>query len=478
MFDSLAEKLQEAFQRLRKSGTLKEEDVDAAMREVRLALLEADVNFRVVKDFVATVKERAVGGDILAGLNPGQQVVKIVHEEMVNLLGGDENEGAKLQYSDRSPSVIMLCGLQGAGKTTLAAKLSVYLRKQNKNPLLAACDVQRPAAIQQLQVVGQQAGTPVFTLPGADPVQIARAAVEHAKQNGNNVVILDTAGRLQIDDALMDELKAMSAATQPSDILLVLDAMTGQEAVNVARDFNDALDVGGFVLTKIDGDTRGGAAISIRAVVGKPIKFVGVGEKLDALELFHPDRMAGRILGMGDVLTLIEKAQVALDEKQAEQMEKKLRAGKFDFEDFLSQMQQIRRLGPLDQLLKLVPGMGGMMKDLPPIDEKQLGRVEAIIRSMTKQERRTPDILNGPRRKRIALGSGTTVQEVNKLVQQYDQMRQMMKGLAGGKFPRMPSGGGVPGRMPPAALASMTKKQKKGKGGGGNNRFRMPFGRN
>jgi len=476
MFDSLAEKLQEAFQKLRRSGTLREEDVDAALREVRLALLEADVNFRVVKDFVARVKERAIGGDILAGLNPAQQVIKIVHEELIEVLGGDEPQGAKLAFAPRPPSIVMLCGLQGAGKTTLAGKLAVYLRKQNKNPVLAACDLQRPAAITQLQVVGEQAKTPVFTLPGApDPVRVAQEAVEYAKTNLHDVLILDTAGRLQIDAALMDELKAMKAATQPAEILLVLDAMTGQEAVNVAREFNDALDVGGFVLTKIDGDTRGGAAISIRAVVGKPIKLVGVGEKLDALEPFHPDRMAGRILGMGDVLTLIEKAQVALDEKQAEAMEKKLRAGKFDFEDFLSQMQQIKRLGPLDQILKMLPGMGAAMKDMPAIDPKQLAHVEAIIQSMTRQERRNPDLLNGSRRKRIAVGSGTTVQEVNKLVSQYEQMRQMMRGLASGKMPGMPGmGGGGPGRLAPAALAS---KKKKGKGGGGNNRFRLPFGR-
>ncbi len=468
MFESLSDKLQAAFKRLRGSGTLKEEDVTAALREIRLALLEADVNFKVVKDFVARVRERAVGENILDGLNPAQQVVKVVHDEMVNLLGGEDAAATPLQLAPRPPSVIMLCGLQGAGKTTLAAKLAMHLRKQGRSPVLAACDVQRPAAIKQLQVVGEQVKTPVFTLGVADPVRIAREAVAWAKANNGDTVILDTAGRLHIDEALMDELKNIREATQPSEILLVLDAMTGQDAVNVARDFDEALSVGGFVLTKIDGDARGGAAISIRSVVGKPIKFVGIGEKLDALEVFHPDRMAGRILGMGDVLTLIEKAEAALDEKKAVEMEKKLRAGKFDFEDYLDQMEQMKRLGPLDQILKMIPGLGNKLQDIDlDQNQKQLAHFEAIVRSMTKQERRDPALLNGSRRRRIALGSGTTVQEVNKVLNQFDQMRQMMRGMASGKMPGMaPMPGHGPGK---------SKKNKKGKGGG--NRFRMPFGR-
>ena len=473
MFESLSEKLQGVFKRLRGHGTLSEADVDAALREVRLALLEADANFKVVRTFVARVKERAVGEHILEGLNPAQQVVKIVHEELITLLGGEEQQAARLDLAPRPPSVILLCGLQGAGKTTLAAKLAVHLRKQGRNPVLAACDVQRPAAVKQLQVVGEQAKTPVFTLP-ADPVRIAREAVEWARANGGDVVILDTAGRLHIDADLMQELQAIRAATQPSDTLLVLDAMTGQDAVNVARDFEEALGVGGFVLTKIDGDARGGAAISIRSVVGKPIKFVGTGEKLDALEVFHPDRMASRILGMGDVLTLIERAEAALDEKKALEMERKLRAGKFDFEDYLEQIQQMRRLGPLDQILGMIPGFGAnkALQNLD-VDEKQIAHIEAIIRSMTRQERHDPAILNGSRRRRIAQGSGTTVQEVNRLVNQYEQMRQMMRGLSSGNLPGMaaPGAAGLPGHG-----RGKHKKNKKGKGGGGG-RFGLPFGR-
>jgi signal recognition particle subunit SRP54 len=487
MFESLSEKLQAAFKRLRGHGTLSEEDVNTALREVRLALLEADVNFKVVKDFVARVKERAIGEHILEGLNPAQQVVKVVHEEMIRLLGGGDGEdggaaaAGRLVFVPKSPSVLMLCGLQGAGKTTLAGKLAAHLRKQGRNPILAACDVQRPAAIKQLQVVGEQVKTPVFTLGGsADPVRIAREAVAWAQANGADTVILDTAGRLHVDEALMDELKRVRAATEPSDILLVLDAMTGQDAVNVARDFDEALDVGGFVLTKVDGDARGGAAISIRSVVGKPIKFVGVGEKLDALEIFYPDRMASRILGMGDVLTLIEKAEAALDEKQALELEKKLQAGKFDFEDFLAQMQQMKKLGPLDQILKMLPGVGGQIRDADLAEgEKEMARFEAIICSMTRQERRDPSLLNGSRRKRIALGSGTTVQEVNKVLSRFEQMRGLMKGMANGKMPGMAAMAGHGGRS--GGGARTAKKQKKNKGGGGNNsggnRFRFPFGR-
>ena len=474
MFDVLTEKLQAAFQKLRGNAKLTEADVDVALREVRLALLEADVNFRVVKDFVGRIKERAIGDHILDGLNPGQQVIKLVRDEMITLLAGEEvtGEASALVFAPRAPSVIMLCGLQGAGKTTLAGKLALLLRKQGKTPVLAACDVQRPAAIQQLQIVGKQVETPVFTIPGADPVHIARESVVWAKAHFADVVILDTAGRLHVDDALMDELRQVKEATQPSDILLVIDAMTGQDAVNVARQFDESIGVGGFVLTKIDGDTRGGAAISVRAVVGKPIKFVGVGEKMDALEIFYPDRMASRILGMGDVLSLIEKAEAAVDEKTIAEMEKKLRAGKFDFEDFLEQMQQMRKLGPLQQLLELIPGMGGQLKGMDfAAGEKQMAQFEAIVRSMTSQERRRPEVLNGSRRKRIAAGAGVTVQEVNQVLQQFEQMRTLMKGLTSGKLPGM-------GRMAAMSPGAKKKKPKGGGGSSGQNRFRLPFGRN
>jgi signal recognition particle subunit SRP54 len=508
MFEALAEKLQSAFQRLRGNAKLTEADVDTALREVRIALLEADVNFRVVKDFVARVKERAVGELILEGLNPGHQVIKIVHEEMIRLLSGDTKqddeetedeetpetsaltappkgmertsrrvataavEPIPLNLGDKKPSVLMLCGLQGAGKTTLAGKLAKYLQKQGKSVVLAACDVQRPAAVKQLQIVGEQVKTPVFSIPGADPVRIAGDAVTWAKENRADVVILDTAGRLHVDDALMEELRGVRDATRPDDILLVLDAMTGQDAVTVAKEFNDAIGVGGFVLTKVDGDARGGAAISVRAVVGKPIKLIGVGEKMDALEVFYPDRMASRILGMGDVLSLIEKAEEALDEKKAAEMEKKLRTGKFDFEDFLDQMQQMKRLGPLQDLLKLLPGVGTQLKDVDfEAGEKEMGRVEAIVRSMTAAERRNPDLINGSRRKRIAAGSGVTVEQVNQVLKQFEQMRQMMKGIASGKMP------GMGGRMMPMAHPGARKKDKK-KGGGGKSGpgFRL-FGR-
>jgi signal recognition particle subunit SRP54 len=506
MFEQLAEKLQNAFKKLRGNAKLSEADVDAAMREVRLALLEADVNFKVVKEFVAKVKERAVGEEILDGLNPVQQVIKVVHEEMIRLLAGDEEEDdatpveeelnedgtprrrvkpvkvlpTDLVFAPKAPSVLMLCGLQGAGKTTLAGKLAAFLKKQGKTPVLVACDVQRPAAIKQLQIVGEQVKTPVFTIPGADPVRIAREAVDWARANRADVVILDTAGRLHVDDDLMTELQGIKEATQPSDILLVLDAMTGQDAVNVAMEFNDAINVGGFVLTKVDGDARGGAAISVRAVVGKPIKFVGVGEKMNALEVFFPDRMASRIIGMGDVLSLIEKAEAAIDEKTAIEMEKKLKQGKFDFEDFLAQMQQMRRLGPMRDLLAMLPGVGTKLKDVDfDAGEKEMGHFEAIVRSMTKEERRRPELINGARRKRIAAGAGTTVQEVNKVLTNFNQMRDMMKMMASGKMPGMPGGGG---RMPPmpgmngGALAS--RKNKKGKGGGGGGpKFKLPFGR-
>jgi signal recognition particle subunit SRP54 len=477
MFEALAEKLQAAFQKLRGNAKLTEADVDTSLRDVRIALLEADVNFKVVKDFVSRVKERAVGEQILDGLNPAHQVIKFVHEEMVRLLAGGDIENAgeasALVTAPKPPTVIMLCGLQGAGKTTLAGKLAAYLRKQGKTPVLAACDVQRPAAIKQLQIVGEQVKTPVYTVPGADPVQIAREAVAWAKENRVDVVILDTAGRLHVDDALMEELQGIKGATHPDEILLVLDAMTGQDAVNVAKEFDDSIEVTGFVLTKIDGDTRGGAAISVRAVVGKPIKLIGVGEKMDALEAFYADRMASRILGMGDVLSLIEKAEAAIDEKKAAEMEKKLRAGKFDFEDFLDQMQQMRRLGPMENLLKMLPGVGTQLKDVDfAAGEKEMAKFEAIVRSMTRQERRHPETLNGSRRKRIAAGAGVTVQQVNQTVANFEKMRQLMKGLASGNMPGM-------GRMSPMAQHGIAKRKKKG-GGGNNsgNRFRLPFGRN
>jgi signal recognition particle subunit SRP54 len=485
MFEGLAEKLQEAFKKLSRNAKLSEADVDAALREVRIALLEADVNFKVVKEFVAKIKARAVGEQILEGLNPGHQVIKFVHEELVNLLSGDpENPGASsaLTMAAKPPTVIMLCGLQGAGKTTLAGKLANWFRKQGKAVVMAACDIQRPAAIKQLQVVGEQVKTPVYTVPGADPVRIAREAVEWAGSNKADVVILDTAGRLHVDDDLMEELRAIKAATHPDNVLLVLDAMTGQDAVNVANEFNESIGMDGFVLTKIDGDTRGGAAISIRSVVGKPIKFLGVGEKMDAIEVFHPDRLASRILGMGDVLGLIEKAEEAIDEKKAVEMERKLAAGKFDFEDFLEQMQQMRRLGPLEQLLKMLP-LGQMGAQLKEVDfaagEKEMARFEAIVRSMTPKERRHPEIINGSRRKRIAAGAGVSAQQVNQAITNFEQMRQLMRGLASGNFPGMPAlGGGFrPMQQGIAKRKSKDKKPGGGNSGGGNNRFRMPFGR-
>ncbi len=471
MFESLSEKLQGVLGKLTGKGPLTEANVSDALREVRLVLLEADVNFKVVKEFVAKVKERAVGVDVLQGLQPAQQVIKIVDEELTALLGGEQSS---LSFSTRPPTIIMLCGLQGAGKTTHAGKLAAMLRKQGKNPLLVAGDIYRPAAIKQLEVVGAQVKTPVFTLGDkTDPAQIAAEGVDWAERHGHDVVILDTAGRLQIDEALMEELKRVKARTNPDEILLVVDAMTGQEAVNVAQGFNDALDVSGLILTKLDGDARGGAALSIKSVVGKPIKFVGVGEKMDALEVFYPDRMAGRILGMGDVLSLIERAEAALDQKKAAEFEKKLRANKFDFEDYLEQMQQMRRLGPLEQILGMIPGMSAL-KDIQ-IDEKHLAHIEAMIRSMTPPERREPGMINGSRRRRIALGSGRSIQDVNRLLTQFEQMKKMMRGLTGGEpgqmpsFPGMPGmGGGRPGKH---AGSNKANKRKPPPG------FKNPFGR-
>ncbi|MDW8290664.1 MAG: signal recognition particle protein [Armatimonadota bacterium] len=426
MFESLTEKLQKVFRRLSNQGKLTEQDVNDALREVRIALLEADVHFKVVKDFIARVRERAVGQEVLESLTATQQVIKIVHEEMVNLLG-DGAEG--IRFASKPPTVILLCGLQGSGKTTSAAKLALWLRKQGRRPLLVAADVRRPAAVQQLKVLGQNLQIPVFAIDESkDAVRIAHEALQHALLQGHDVVILDTAGRLHIDEEMMEEVRRVKEATQPHETLLVLDAMTGQDAVRVAEEFHRQLEVDGFILTKLDGDTRGGAAISIRAVVGKPIKFVGVGEKPDALDLFHPDRMAGRILGMGDVLTLIEKAQQAFDQKQVEELQRKLRHNQFDLNDFLTQMRQMQQMGPLDQLLKMIPGWGAQLKDVQ-IDPKELKHIEAIILSMTPEERANPHIINASRKRRIARGSGTSVHEVNELLSQFEEMRAMIREL-------------------------------------------------
>ncbi len=432
-FESLSEKMQGAFKKLTGRGKLTENDVKEAMREVRMALLEADVNYAIVKDFVKRVSERAVGSEILQSLTPAQQVIKIVNEELTQLMGG---QNVKLSRSSSVPTIYMMCGLQGAGKTTMCAKIGKMLVKDGKRPLLAACDVYRPAAIRQLQIVGQQAGVEVFEKGQGDPVQIAKEAVEHARYYGKDTVIIDTAGRLHIDEKLMQELRDIKATVNPTEILLVVDAMTGQDAVTVADTFNKELGVDGVILTKLDGDTRGGAAISVKAVTGKPIKFAGVGEKLTDIEPFHPDRMAGRILGMGDVLSLIEKAQDIVDEKAAEQLEKNLRSQRFTLEDYLTQIKQIKKIGSVRDLLKMVPGLGGKLKDVE-IDEdkvaKEQARNEAIILSMTRAERRNPDILNASRRRRIAAGSGTTVQQVNQLIKQYETTRNMMKQVMASK---------------------------------------------
>ena len=428
MFESVSEKLQSVFRRLRGKGALSEQDVNDALREVRLVLLEADVNFRVVKDFIARIRERAVGQEVLQSLSPAQHVVKIVHEELVELLGGEETA---LKFASKPPTVVMLAGLHGSGKTTTAAKLANLMRKQGRKPLLVAADVYRPAAIKQLQVLGDQLGIPVFTLgEKQDPVSIAKAAVSSAASNGQDIVILDTAGRLHIDSEMMDELARVRSAVAPQEVLLVVDAMTGQDAVNVAEQFNAALVVDGFIITKLDSDARGGAALSMKAATGKPIKFAGVGEKSDALEPFHPERMASRILGMGDILSLIEKAEETLDQKKAEELERKLRENRFDFEDYLDQLQQMRKIGPLDQILGMIPGFNSARMKGIEIDERQVAQAEAIVRSMTKQERRHPEMLNGSRRRRIAQGSGTSVQQVNRLVNQFEQMRKMIREMA------------------------------------------------
>jgi len=429
VFESLSEKLQNALAKLKGKGKLTEKDIDLAMREVRLALLEADVNFKVVKDFVKSVKERAIGAEVMQSLTPGQQVIKIVNEELTKLMGESE---AKIEFASSPPTVILICGLQGAGKTTTCGKLALNLKKKNKRPLLVACDVYRPAAIKQLEVVGQQVGVPVFTMGNKiDPVNIAKASIEHGKKHGNDVIIIDTAGRLHIDEDMMGEIEEIYKEVNPNEVLLVLDAMTGQDAVNVASTFDERLGITGIILTKLDGDARGGAALSIRAVTNKPIKFVGMGEKMDQLEPFHPDRMASRILGMGDILSLIEKAQSSIDEEKAKELEKKLKSANFTFDDFLDQIEQMRNLGPLDQLIGMIPGMNSKALKGLNIDERDINRIEAIIKSMTKQERENPEIIDSSRRKRIARGSGTSVQEVNKLLKQFRETKKLMKRLSG-----------------------------------------------
>ncbi len=429
MFQGLTEKLANAFKRFRNKGKLTEADVKEGMREVKLALLEADVNFKVVKDFIKSVTERAVGSQVLESLLPAQQIVKIVNEELIRLMGG---ETPKININPKPPTVVMMVGLQGAGKTTHAGKIASMYKHKGKNPLLVACDVYRPAAVDQLKIVGESAGIPVFSMgTKISPVDIAKAGIEHAKKNGNDMVFIDTAGRLHIDEELMAELIKIKDTVTPSEILLVVDAMTGQDAVNVAQTFNELLDITGVVLTKIDGDTRGGAALSVKYITGKPIKFIGTGEKLDAIELFHPDRMASRILGMGDVLSLIEKAEAAFDEKNAKELERKMREQTFTLEDFLVQMRNLKKMGNLDQILGMLPGMKtGALKDAQ-IDEGAMVRTEAIILSMTKKERTYPEMINGSRRRRIANGSGTTVEDVNKLLKQFEQMKKMMKQFSG-----------------------------------------------
>jgi signal recognition particle subunit SRP54 len=426
-FEGLTNKLSAAFKRLRSKGKLTEDDVREAMREVRLALLEADVNYKIAKQFVNKVTERAVGTEVLESLTPAQQVIKIVNEELTSLMGG---ENSRLAFASKPPTVMLLCGLQGSGKTTHAAKLAAMYKKQGHRPLLAACDVYRPAAIEQLKVVGAKAGAPVFDMGQGDAVKIAKAAVNHAKDNGNDIVIVDTAGRLQIDEELMDELKRMKDAVEPTEILLVVDAMTGQDAVNVADTFNKTLGITGVILTKLDGDTRGGAALSVRAVTGRPIKLVGTGEKLGDLEPFYPDRMASRILGMGDMLTLIDKAQENYDQKKNAQMAKKIKSNNMDFDDFLEAMHQVKSMGPLKNVMSMLPGVGSQIKD-EDIDETKLVKVEAIINSMTSKERKKPDIINPSRKRRIAAGSGTQVEDVNRLLKQFEQSRKLIKQLGG-----------------------------------------------
>ena len=432
-FEGLSERLENSFKKLRAKGKLTEADVKEAMREVRLALLEADVNYKVAKEFTNKVTERAIGDDVMENLTPGQMVIKIVNEELTELMGGTES---RLSIAKHPPTVLMMCGLQGSGKTTHSGKLALKLKKDGHRPLLVACDVYRPAAIKQLQVVGSQIDVPVFEMGTINPVNIAEEAVKHAKDHGYDYVIIDTAGRLHIDEALMEELQNIRSTVHPNEILLVIDAMTGQDAVNVAKSFNESLGIDGVILTKLDGDTRGGAALSVRAVTGKPIKFVGTGEKLENLEVFHPARMASRILGMGDVLSFIEKAEMALDEKKAAELEKKLAKNKFDFNDLLDQFEQIERMGSFKDTIKMIPGIGKQIKD-EDIDERAFDRLRCIIYSMTKQERANPEIINPSRKRRIAAGSGTSIEDVNKLMTQFKQMQKMVKQVGGRKGPKV-----------------------------------------
>lgn len=444
-FESLSDKLESAFGRLRSKGSLNESDVKEAMREVRLALLEADVNYKVAKDFTQRVTERAIGSQVMESLTPAQMVIKIVNEELTDLMGGTQT---RLAYASHPPTIVMMCGLQGSGKTTHCAKIALKLKKENHRPLLVACDVYRPAAVKQLQVVGEQVGVPVFEKGQGDPVEISKQAVALAKDQGYDYVIIDTAGRLHIDRELMEELQNVKAAVHPHEILLVVDAMTGQDAVTVASTFDEALGIDGMVLTKMDGDTRGGAALSARAVTGKPIKFIGMGEKLDELDYFYPDRMASRILGMGDVLSLIEKAETALDEKKAAELEAKIRKNKFDLNDLLDQMQQVKKMGSMKDILSMLPGVGSKLKNVD-IDDGQLDRIQAIIFSMTPKERANPDIINPSRKRRIAAGCGMQVEDVNRLLSQYRQMQKMMKQFNSKgmrkKLSRMNFGGGQGG---------------------------------
>ena len=439
-FESLSEKLSAVFKRLKSKGKLSESDVRDVMREVRLALLEADVNYKVAKDFTAKVAERAVGAEVMESLTPAQTVIKIVDEELTSLMGGGE---ARLNRPASGPSVVLLCGLQGSGKTTHAGKLAAMLKGEGRRPLLVAGDIYRPAAIEQLRVIGEKAGVPVFEMGTEDPVKIAKAAVAHAKDYGNDYVILDTAGRLQIDEKLMDELRRIKEAVSPTDILLVVDAMTGQEAVNVAKAFDDLLNITGVILTKLDGDARGGAALSVRAVTGKPIKYAGTGEKLGDLEVFHPDRMASRILGMGDVLTLIEDAQKTVDEKTAKEAARKMMHEGLDLNDVLTQMRQMKKMGPMKNVLAKMPGMAQQLKDVD-IDDRQIDRTEAIILSMTQAERTKPELINPSRKRRIAAGSGMRVEDVNRLLKSYEQMRKMMKQFKKGGMRKRFGGMGMP----------------------------------
>ena len=427
-FESLSEKLSATFKRLRSKGRLTEADIKEAMRDVRMALLEADVSYKVVKDFIARVSQRALGQDVLASLTPAQMVIKIVNEELTETMG---KENAKINISPKPPTILMLVGLQGAGKTTNGAKLAAWLKKSGKRPLLVACDIYRPAAIQQLETVGAQVGVPVFQMGQVNPVEIANAALSHAAKNGNDILLLDTAGRLHIDETLMDELKELKSRIQPTEIMLFIDAMTGQDAVNAAKAFDEALGVDSIFLTKLDGDARGGAALSVRAVTGKPIKFAGIGEKLDGIEPFHPDRMASRILGMGDILTLIEKAEQSFDEQKAREMSEKLLSNRFTLEDYYEQLQSLKGMGSLSDLAGMLPGIDAKQLSGASIDEKALGRTEAILKSMTPAERRDPSLLNSSRKKRIARGSGTQVVDVNRLLKQYEQMQVLARQMGG-----------------------------------------------